>query len=381
MKTKLIDAKIFTCNNNFDIIENGMIIINNDKIEYVGDIKEYDTDKTIHCKGAVILPGLINGCAIFGEYVVPSSSNALEDLELCFDQQRQNYNEEKFQNSINQFSQNMVSEGVTTVFDYSGYGKICASIFQSCGMRHFVGVGLFDKGQIVSEKELKEQIDFINKTKSSVFLYSNETYTLSDERLLPIVKMLNDYEVHFPIHRSLVDVGACVKASGLSPVAFLNELGILDYPTKLLYGTSMDKEDMSMLKDKDTIVTLCPIEDMYLGYGLAPIVSYLRQGIKVGIGTGKENVAHTTMRELIRSVFMLGNSQFHNPTTLSGKDVLKMCTSVYQKYGIGVLQKDYFADILIIDNKDFLTKKEDLFTIKDHLQMTMIGGQIVFGKE
>lgn len=378
MKIKFLHATILTCNDQFDIIEDGMVVTCNDIIEYVGVIKEYSTDKVIDCKGKVLLPGLVNGCAIIGKYSIPSSCTTLEDIDDIFKEQRQDFQMCDIQNHAEQFAHKMIRDGVTSVFDYSGFEDVCASTYAQLGLRSFIGVGIFNKGQVVTQEELEKRIQIIKQNNANAFLYSDETYTLTDEQLLPLVKMAKEYELHFPVHRSLVDVGECVKMSGLSPVAFLDELGVLSYPTKLLYGTCMDKEDMNVLKDKESMMTLCPVEDMYVGYGYAPIISYQRQGIKLGVGTGKDHVTHSTMRDAIRALIMLGSSQFHNPTILSAKDILLMCTNVYQKYRIGVLQKGYFADILLLDCKDFLNNKEDLLLIKDHLELVMVGGKMIF---
>lgn len=395
MKTNYIHATIITGDDNNTIIEDGMIVVSDNMIEYVGDIIPYDSDKTYDCKGNILMPGLVNGCVKLGQYTIASDIHSLPELERELSSERLSFDKQDISLQAEDVAKRMLREGVTTLFDYSGFGDVCVPCYNHAGIRSWVAVGLFEEGEVKGKEQLvNEQID-VTTLLSTPFLYSNETYTLTDEQLMPLVEQLREGNVlHMPLHRSLVDIGQCLKETGYSPVAFLDDLGLLGFSTHLLYGTCMDKEDMFNLKNADTSVTLCPVEDMYLGYGMAPILSYIRQNIPLLVGTGIDAFAHPSMQDTIRALYMMACSQFHDPNVLEDKQVFAMCTKNYEKYRIGVLQKGYFADILLVDkvainpladiihfeNGEYLNIRNLLMNMEEHLLFTMVDGKIVFNK-
>ncbi len=379
MKVKLKNATIWTFDENNTIINNGIIIIENDKIIYVGDKNIDICDKEIDCHGNILMPGLINGYVKIGDYFIENHIEDLEDLEQSILLQQQKQSPVEVKHKAQKLAKQMIQNGVTTIFDYSGYAKECKEAYQNAGIRNWIGFGIFDKGQVTSLDALKKQSLWLQGKLTKPFLYSVDTYALTDEQLLPMVQLLKeqDIAIHFPIHRSLLDIGQSIKEVECSPVAFLDNLGILQFPHELIYGTNMDKEDMDFLKCNQSSLTICPQEDMLFGYGITPIMAYLSKHIPLCLGTGYATFGDAMVDEL-KTVKMLCNTHSHNPNAISTMELLSMCTKNYQQYHIGVLQKGFFADILLLDKNIDMQDDQWLFHIQDYIVWTMIDGNIVY---
>jgi len=74
-------------------------------------------------------------------------------------------------------------------------------------------------------------------------------------------------------------------APGVSPVVYLDQLGVLDDRTLAVHCTQVGAEDIALLAARRTSVCLCPASNRYLGAGIAPAVVLHVAGVKLVLGT------------------------------------------------------------------------------------------------
>ncbi len=364
MITKLKNATIVTMNDQYEIIENGVVVIENDRILNIAKEDNIKADIEIDCKGGYLLPGLVDACVFYDEveargctklqHLSPKSITKEEQLQKC---------QKRIKTSL--------ATGVTTLYDYSLVGELMEVYKGKIRVKKAVGN---DVGQVSSLNNLSNACCDVK----NAILYSADSYSMTDDQLMPMVELLKSKELPLamPIHRSLVEIGDCYGQYNMSPIALLDDLGLLQFPIQLLYGTCMDKEDILLLKDKECMVTLCLEEDMSLGYGQAPIMAYQNQKINITLGTGREVLGRHTILGQIKQAMMVARSQFHNPSILPLLDVIAMCTNHHQKNEIGVLQKGFFADIILIEKRESFDTS--FYHLEENLQWTMVGGAIVY---
>ena len=72
---------------------------------------------------------------------------------------------------------------------------------------------------------------------------------------------------------------------GKSIVGHLMDLGFLGERTSLVHCVWVSEQDLDMISEAGTSVVHCPISNLKLGSGVAPIESMLRRGINVALGT------------------------------------------------------------------------------------------------
>lgn len=72
---------------------------------------------------------------------------------------------------------------------------------------------------------------------------------------------------------------------GLTPVAWLDTLGVLDERTLCVHGVHVEPDDVALLASRGAGVCLCPGANRYLGVGKAPLPLFLEHGIVPALGT------------------------------------------------------------------------------------------------
>ncbi|MBX6422433.1 amidohydrolase family protein [Thermosulfurimonas sp. F29] len=75
------------------------------------------------------------------------------------------------------------------------------------------------------------------------------------------------------------------RAPGLSPVAYLDRLGVLDDRTICVHVVQVSPEDIEILARRRVRPCLCPRSNVFLGVGLPPLPDLLRAGLRPCLGT------------------------------------------------------------------------------------------------
>ncbi|MBU0674678.1 MAG: amidohydrolase family protein [Proteobacteria bacterium] len=73
--------------------------------------------------------------------------------------------------------------------------------------------------------------------------------------------------------------------SGKSPVAHLDDLGILDDRTLCVHGIHLTDGDFDLLSTRQTPVCVCPGSNRFLDVGIAPVARMIDRGLTVVLGT------------------------------------------------------------------------------------------------
>ncbi len=87
----------------------------------------------------------------------------------------------------------------------------------------------------------------------------------------------------FLIERGAWDPGW--RAPGLTPVAYLDRLGVLSPKTLAVHCVHLDHQDLTRLQARGVTVVTCPRSNQRLGVGTAPVPKILASGIPVALGT------------------------------------------------------------------------------------------------
>jgi aminodeoxyfutalosine deaminase len=72
---------------------------------------------------------------------------------------------------------------------------------------------------------------------------------------------------------------------GVSPVAYLSELGFLDRSSLVVHGVQFDGDDLSRLAMLGATVACCPRSNVYVGVGSPPLEAFYAMDVNVAFGT------------------------------------------------------------------------------------------------
>ena len=120
---------------------------------------------------------------------------------------------------------------------------------------------------------------------SSLFCHS--PYTCSAATLQGAKALTRENNLPFFIHLAETrhEVEQSRRQRGMSPVAYLDSLGLLDENTVAVHVVWVDETDRKLLADRRVKVCHCPESNLKLASGIAPVADLLDRGLAVGLGT------------------------------------------------------------------------------------------------
>lgn len=169
-------------------------------------------------------------------------------------------------------------------------------------------------------------------------------------------------ELAIPIHIHVAETkeesGIILKRNGKRPLAFLEELGYLEYPSVFAHGVELKEQEIERLATSQVAIAHNPISDLKLASGIAPIIQLQKAGVAVGIET--DSVASNNNLDMFeegRTAALLQKmksgdaSQFPIETalkalTIEGAKILGM------ENQIGSLEVGKQADFLVIQPQE-----------------------------
>jgi len=121
--------------------------------------------------------------------------------------------------------------------------------------------------------------------------------------------------------------GIAVAAQARSPIALLDATGLLAERPLLIHAIQVDGDDVARVADCGARVVHCPISNLKLAQGIAPLEWYLDGGIAVGLGT--DSVASNDRMDLLgeaRQAALLQALRRGVPDALSAQAVVALAT-------------------------------------------------------
>ena len=176
----------------------------------------------------------------------------------------------------------------------------------------------------------------------------------------------------------------------MSPVAYMDSLGLFRFGGGLFHGVHMDDSDFDIIKKRGLYVVTNPASNLKLASGIAPVKRYLDMDIPVAIGT--DGPASNNCLDMFREMFLVTGLQkvvCDDPEAVPAMDVLKMAI-VTGAHAMGLsdcdtLQAGKKADLIMIDlnqpNMQPLQNIEKNIVYsgsKQNVKMTMIGGKVLY---
>ena len=387
------------------IIPNGAVAVRGSRIHLVGAVDEVEKvvvpEITVDASGMVILPGLVNAhthaaMTLFRgladdiplkpwlekiwplELKYATAGNVVLGSELAFGE--------------------MISGGTTTAADMYWHFYEAAEAAKRVGFRLFTGVVALDAidGE-TSESRENSMRAFIDRYKEDPLITPcvevHGIYTVSKDTLLIAKRVAHEKEVVFVTHASETqqEVAGSVEQHGVTPVRYLEQVGLLNSATLLAHGVYLDDEEIQLLERRGTSVVHCPSSNLKLGSGIARVADMLKAGVNVAIGTdGVASNNDLDMWEEMRLAALLQKGIHLDPTVLPAKQVLKMATlggarALNLENEIGSLEPGKRADLIVVNlNSLNLTPMYDVvshlvYAANAHdVWMTMIDGKIVY---
>lgn len=371
MKTLLIHGTILTVNNQNDVILDGAIGFEDDRIIYVGPTPEEfnEYDRIIDAGQRTVMPGLVN---THGHTAMSLLRGYADDLPL------QDWLEKKMWPLEAQFTAEhvkwgtllsiveMLKTGTTTFVDMYDHMDTVAEMVEIAGMRASLCRGVIGLcPPDVQQSKLDEATEFAKKWNGAAngriktMMSPHGAYTCPPDYIEKIVARAEELDLPIHIHMSETqfEVEQNVRDYGSRPVEHLEKLGVFHRPTLVAHAVHLTDEELDILAKYDVKVSHNPISNLKLASGIAPVPKMLEKGICVSLGTDSSaSNNNLDLFEEMKMVALLHKGVHLDPVAVPAVEALRLATSngakaLLMDQEIGSLEVGKQADFIVVDTK------------------------------
>ena len=365
MNTLIKNATIITCNEKFDVINNGCVVIEDKKIKAVlADLPDGDYN-VIDAKGGILMPGLVNAhthspMTLFRGY---AGGYPLEVWlnDFIFPKEALLQKEDVYNASLLAIME-MISSGTTLFSDMYDFSNSIADAVELSGIKALISRGstYFDPSvPIKDHKGTIESIELLNRKSDriSVAFAPHAVYTTTPEFLEYFANLAYDNDAIYHIHLSetMTENENCIKKYGKTPTKLIYDAGAFKAKVLAAHCVHLNDEDISIFAQNNAVIAHNPTSNLKPGSGIAPVNKYKNAGITLTLGTDgtSSNNSLNMLKELNLASLLTCGTTF-DPLAISPEDVIRWATNA-TALGFddaGVIEENKKADFIILSGEE-----------------------------
>lgn len=370
----IYNINILTMNENMDIIENGVILIEGKIIKCIGDDSlkslygKEENIKFIDGKNGIAMPGMINchchGAMIHFRSLADDHKDRLK--KYLFPLEKKHVDKKFVYNGSRYAIAELLLSGVTTFSDMYYFEDEVARAAKELNIRGVLCETIVDFPSPDSKEAfggLEYAKEFIEKWKNDELITPgiapHAIYTNNDESLVKAYNIAKKYDVPMQMHVAEMDyeLKNCIEKTGLTPVAYLDKLGVLDSKFISAHSILVNDDDIEILKKQGVKISHNIGANAKGAKGVMPIVKFMEKGIEIGLGSDGPMSGNTL--DIISQISQVGKIQklFNNDRTiLKASEIMRMATIGGAKVlglgdKVGSLECGKIADIAIFETE------------------------------
>jgi 5-methylthioadenosine/S-adenosylhomocysteine deaminase len=398
MKTLIRNALIVTLNEQRDVIEKGSMVIDGNRLSYVGPSEWTPPgpfDRTIEGDRQIAMPGMVNAHCHSPANLVRGMmpSKPLEIWRAYYRASLRDMRDEDFYASALLGGMEMLKNGATTVLDHFFGNQACPFMgagaavlaMRDLGLRHVVSLTLSDKNyedtiplgesssnlndeiRRMSQSEAKAARAWLDECEAFIDTFHHpEKLTVccpgpsavqrcTDALLTGAAELAQ--KKNLPIHIHLAETKAQAvmgkRLYGTSLLQHLASIGVLRPNLSLAHSVWIEPADIELIARNGATPVHNPASNLRIGSGLAPVKQLVSAGVNVALGTdGSASNDGQNMFDALRLVALIHNqagsdfSQWVTPV-----QALSMATrNGARAFGLdaGVLAPGKLADLVLL---------------------------------
>lgn len=398
MNTRIYNARILTMEEDRPIFT-GEIQIKDDTITYVGPVCtdcNMTWDKQIDAEGNLVMPGFKDAHTHSAMTFLRSYADDMK-LDEWLNKQVFPAEAKLTGEALYWFTKLAVLEyltsGITAAYDMYFHVDEGARAVRDTGFRYVFCDSINNFGGTVEGVEhdfLRLNQDVSRQISHQLGFHAE--YTTSRDIMEELAGLSEKYQAPVSAHCSETrkEVEECRERNGMSPVAYMDTIGLFRHGGTLFHCVHMDESDFDILKKRGIYVVTNPASNLKLASGIAPVKRFLEEGIKVAIGT--DGAASNNCLDMFREMFLVTGLQkvvCDDPEAVPAREVLKMAT-VNGAHAMGLTECDTLsvgkkADMIMINLRQpnmqpihNIEKNLVYSGSKQNVKMTMIGGKVLY---
>ena len=365
----LTGATIVTMDEQFTVHRTGGVAVAGESIVAVGaEALNYQAGERIDCRGAVVMPGLINAHTHAPMTLLRGLADDLRlDVWLMgymMPVEREFVSEAFVTLGARLACAEMIRSGITCFADMYYFEEAVAEATAAVGMRALCAqtVLRFPSPDAASyEDGLARARDFIQRWRHHPLIVPSPAphapYTCTPEILRACAELAAEYDVplHTHLSETLLEVEDSRRTNGMPVIPWVKKQGLFGAKVLAAHCVHVDEGEIRSLKSAGAGVAHNPTSNLKLAAGVAPVARMLELGVNVGIGTdGAASNNDLDMFEEARLAALLAKGIGGDPTAVPAQQALAMATRV----GAAALHMDRItgslvpgkrADLIVLD--------------------------------
>ena len=408
------NGKVFTRDEGNPFIDDGALLIDGALIKDVGTTgslkAKYAGAEFIDARGRLVMPGFINchmhyystfarGIALGGK---PATTFGEVLSGLWWRLDKKLTLDDVYYSCIGPMIDE-VRSGVCSVIDHHASPfAVSGSLFKIAeaaalfGIRSNLCYEVSDRdGEKIADEGIRENAEFAkhcaakNDDMLRALIGIHAQLTVSPKTLDRCVQAASDAGVGIHVHAAegIEDVVDAVARYNMRVVERLYQAKALSEKSIAVHCIHVTDEEIEMLRESKTAVVHNPESNMGNAVGVSPVLKMLKAGILVGMGTDGYT---SDMTESLKVAAILHKHANQCPSVAWGEPPQMLFSNnkrIYERSlngKLGVLKKDHYADVIIVDyraptplNADTLNS-HILFGVGGrHVDTTIINGRVV----
>ena len=372
MDTLISNVTVVTMNEKMDVLFGAYIGIENGKIAYIGKTAPAEQPATIiDGTGMVAMPGLINCHTHLAATALRSYFDDLGQKE-ALEQLLQK--EAKMDSRCAKAATTLgIAEclrfGVTSVSDLYYYPAATAEVLASSGMKGNVALSAY------RFEDQNEEFDFDTDAQcQELCRVVDQWHGHDDGRIKIDCGIYSEYTSNYPLWEALAgyanekglgmqlhlseteeETDGCLDRTGLTPVELLECHRMFRMPTTAAGCSCLSDSDKAILGRYRTTAAVTPLTCAKSGNPVADILSCVKAGMNVALGTGGAmECGNTDLFEVIRGTAMAARAMSGKADALPATAALMMATvcgarAQGRAEECGMLKTGMDADIVLVD--------------------------------
>ena len=363
-------------------------------------LREYNADEVYGGEGYLILPGFVNAHT----HVAMSKLRGLgEDLpteewlnDVIWPAELE-WNPKEIRRWALLGMAEALANGSTTINDHYFFADEIAKAARELGVRAFIGQTMMDEVDFPLAKP-EEGFRFFKRWdgKSGLVrptLAPHATNTVSLELMGEIGEFAHERNalIHVHLSQSWGEVETVKRRYGLTPVEYLERVGVLNERLIGVHGIYLDREEVELYSWSGATLVHCSLSMAKLEGRVAPIIELAKRGTNIALGNDSPNpIGLMDMFTEMRFAAVLNKVWRRRTDVATAKEVFRWATlGGARALGLraGVVKPGYSADLVLLNARkpQFLPGKN----LHSHVvysaggsdvELVMVNGEVVYRK-
>jgi len=380
------------------VLRNADILIEKDKIVYVGTTKEHKRkfEKVIDGSSFLALPGFVNthshlamtlmrgygeGCSLqnwLNYFIYPIEEKLTED-DIYF-------------GTLLALIES-VKTGSTTVSDFYIFPHKSVQAVKEVGFRANIGFSLASKPglDLLLLKKAEDFVSKFNGIENGRLLASFAThapYSCTVRLLKETAKVASNMDsiIQIHLHETKKEITDYKKLHHVSPIEKLEEIDFFKAQVLAAHCVHVSESEIKVLKDNKVGISLNPQSNLKLGSGIPMVDKLFKEHLKISVGTdGPSSNNNLSILEDLRLIALLAKGTSMEPDLIKPLEALRIGTvngAINLGFkNVGLLKEGFKADLILVDknNVNFMPETDYLSHVIYSMYPTDVDYMLVDG--